>query len=429
MTTPQSGAGSAATDRGGSLRALFGQRNYRLFAFGQVVSITGTWIQRIAQDWLVLHLSGGNAVALGTAAAMQWGPTLVLSLWAGDIADRVTRRRFLMFSGTVLGGLSLLCGVLVLTGAIQLWQVLVLCLLAGAVSAVETPVRAAFTSEMVEPGQIATAVAVNSVVFNVARVTGPAVAGALISVLGTGPLFVVDAVSFGAVVLALLRMRPGELRVSAVPSRRTKSLRESYREVLRHPGLGALITLVFCLSAMGTSFVTILAVVATQVFQRGAGGFGLLSSVLAAGALGGAVAATRYTLRHRPGTRLLAAIACLLGLGEVVMGQLPTFWTFTVMLLCCGFVAQMFLPLANSTVQLSVPAGQRGRVMALYGIAVVGAYPVGSLAIGWLAEAAGSRVAIVAGGAALAVAAAGYGLVTRGAEIPRGNEGLEETDG
>lgn len=284
-------------------------------------------------------------------------------------------------SASLLSGLSLLCGELVLTGTIQLWHVLVLCLLAGVLSAVGTPVQAAFTSELVEPGQVATAVALNSVVFNVARVIGPAVAGALIALLGTGPLFLADAVSFVAVVVALLLMTPGELGVSAAPSGQPTSLRGSYREVLRRPGLRALIILVFCVSALGTSFVTILAVVASQVFDRGASGFGLLSSALAVGALGGAITATRYTLRHQPRTQMLVALACGLGLLEVVLGLLPSFWSFTAMLVCCGFVAQMFLPLANSTVQLSVPAWQRGRIMAVYAIAVVGAYPIGSLAI------------------------------------------------
>jgi len=417
--TPEPRAASTPPIPDNSLRALFARRNYRLFALGQVVSITGTWLQRIAQDWLVLDLSGGNAVALGAAAAMQWGPTLVLSLWAGHIADRVNRRHSLIWLGSFLSGLSLLCGVLVLTGAIQLWHVLVLCLLAGVVSAVVTPVQAAFTSEMVEPGQVATAVAVNSVVFNVARVIGPAVAGELIATLGTGPLFIADAVSFIAVVLALLLMAPGELEVSAAPSREAKSVRDSYRDVLRRPGLGALIVLVFCVSALGTSFVTILAVVAAQVFDRGASGFGLLSSALAVGALGGAVAATRYTLRYQPSTLMLAAIACGLGLLEVVLGLMPSFWLFTAMLLCCGFFAQMFLPLANSTVQLWVPAWQRGRVMAVYGIAVVGAYPIGGLAIGWLTQAAGARIAIVTGGASLAVAATVYVLVAKARAIRR----------
>lgn len=346
----------------------------------------------------MLDLSGGDAVALGVAAAMQWGPTLVLSLWAGRFADRVDRRRLLMRLTSLLGGLSLLCGVLVVTGTVQLWHVFVLCLLAGVGSAVATPVGAAFISEMVEPGQVATAVAVNSVVFNVARVIGPAVAGVLIATLGTGPLFVADAVSFGAVVVALRLMAPGELDISVAPSRAAKSLRDSYGEVLHRPGLVALIVLVFCFSALGTSFVTILAVVATQVFERGPSGFGFLSSALAVGALGGALAASRYTVGHQPSTRLLAAIADVLGLLEIVLGLMPTFWLSAAVLLCCGFVAQPFLPLANSKVQLWVPAGQRGRVMAVYGIAVVGAYPVGGLAIGWLSQAAGPRIAIIAGG-------------------------------
>jgi MFS family permease len=378
-----------------------------------VISLVGTWMQRVAQDWLVLELSDGNPIALGVAAALQFGPVLVLSLWAGVLADRMDKRRLLITAQVALGCLALVLGLLDVTGLVTLWQVYALCLLLGCASAVETPVRQSFVIEMVGRARLPNAVALNATTFNVARIVGPAVAGLAITAIGTGWLFLLNALTFLATITALTGMDRGALhRVDAVPRGRGQ-LREGLRYVRRRPDVLLVLALVFSVGTCGLNFYATLAIMARNVFHGDAAAYGLLSTVLAAGTLTGAVlAARRAGGGARPRPSLVVGAALVFGALEAVAGLMPTYLTFALMLVPTGAAALTFTTAANSTVQLSVAPTMRGRVMALYMLLLLGGTPVGGPLIGWLAAEFGGRAPIVAGGVATVVAAAlcGVGL-------------------
>jgi len=404
-------APAGATSAGGGTFGSLRIPNYRRYATGQVVSLVGTWMQRVAQDWLVLELSGGSPIALGIAAALQFGPVLVLSLWAGVLADRMDKRRLLIAAQIALGCLALVLGVLDVTGVVTLWQVYALCLLLGCASAVETPVRQSFVSEMVGCAWLPNALALNATTFNTARIVGPALAGVAITAVGTGWLFLFNALTFLATITALTGMDRDLLhRVDAVP-RRPGQLREGLRYVRGHRDVLLVLGLVFCVGTFGLNFYATLAIMARNVFHGGADAYGLLSTVLAVGTLSGAVLAARRTrggARPRPG--LVVAAAAVFGALETVAGLMPTYLTFGLMLVPTGAAALTFTTAANSTVQLSVVPTMRGRVMALYMLVFLGGTPVGGPLLGWLAAEFGGRAPIVAGGVASLVAAAACGL-------------------
>jgi MFS family permease len=396
--TTDPATGSARREPAGMFVSLR-VRNYRLFATGQVVSLIGTWGQRVAQDWLVLELSHGSPVALGVAVALQFTPTLLFSLWAGVLADRHDKRRLLVAAQIAMGFCALLLGLLDVGGIVQLWQVYVLCVLLGCFSAVDVPIRQAFAVEMVGRAHVPNAVALNSMTFNMARIAGPAVAGFAIVAIGTGWVFLVNAASFAAVVIGLLLMNPDRLhRVTPLP-REAGQLRDGLRYVRGRPDLIGLLTLVFFVATFGLNFHVMLPVVARNVFGRGADAYGLLSTFLAVGTLAGATLAARRSARGRPPRRLVFGAALAFGLSEVLVGLMPTYPSFGLLLVPCGAAALTFTTAANSTVQLSVDPSMRGRVMGLYMLLFLGGNPVGGPLMGWIAEAVGGRAPIVLGGA------------------------------
>ena len=401
--------------------------NYRRYAAGQVVSLVGTWMQRVAQDWLVLELSGGSPVALGVAAALQFGPVLVLSLWAGVLADRMDKRRLLIAAQLALGSFALVLGLLDVSGVVTLWQVYALCFLLGCASAVETPVRQSFVIEMVGRDQLPNAVALNATTFNTARIVGPAVAGLAITAIGTGWLFLVNALTFLATITALTGMDTAALhRVEAVPRRRGQ-LREGLRYVRGRADVMLVLVLVFCVGTFGLNFYVTLAIMARNVFHRGAGSYGLLSTLLAAGTLTGAVLAARRAAGGAgavPRIRLVIASAMVFGALEAVVGLMPSYLAFGLMLIPAGAAALTFTTAANSAVQLSVAPTMRGRVMALYMLLFLGGTPVGGPLVGWLAAEFGGRAPIVAGGIASFLAAAACGLALRRARRARSASSL-----
>jgi MFS family permease len=404
---PPSGRTSRGSGTFGSLRV----RNYRLYASGQVVSLVGVWMQRVAQDWLVLELSGGSPVALGVAAALQFLPILLLSLWGGVLADRLDKRRFLLVLETGLGLCALALGLLDVTGLAQLWHVYLLCLLLGCVSAVETPVRQSFVVEMVGRDQLSNAVALNSMTFNLARMVGPAVAGVLITVVGTGWVFLVNAASFVGVLAGLLLMRTADLhRADPVP-RRKGQLVEGLRYVRQRPDLMILLFLVFFVSTFGLNFYVTLAVMARNVFGGDADAYGLLSTLLAVGTLAGATLAARRSSRGRPRTRLLIIGALTFGVLEIVAGLMPSIWTVGAVLIPVGIAMMTFTTTANSTVQLSVAPAMRGRVMGIYMLVFLGGNPVGGPVMGWLAEHFSGRAPLIVGGVVSIVTALIGGFV------------------
>ncbi len=285
-------------------------RNYRLFAAGQIVSNTGTWMQRVAQDWLVLNLSHGNGSALGIAAGLQFLPML-LSPWGGAIADRYPKRRVLLITQTLMGGLALILGTLALTGTVRLWHVYLLAFALGLVTMVDNPTRQTFVTEMVGQRDMSNAIALNSAIFNLARIAGPAVAGVVISLVGTPLSFILNAASYGAVLTGLLLMRTGELQPTERTPRAKGQLRETLRYVKASPRLWMPMTLLFFVATFGMNFQVTTALMSRGVFHTGAGSFGLASTAYAAGALGGALLAAR---RRRPSVRLQVVAALAFGI-------------------------------------------------------------------------------------------------------------------
>ncbi len=392
---------------GGTFAALR-VRNYRLFASGQVVSLVGTWMQRVAQDWLVLELSGGSPVALGVAAALQFGPTLLLSLWGGAIADRYDKRRLLIGLQIGMGACALVLGLLDVAGLVTLAQVYVLCVLLGCFSALDGPVRQSFAGEMVGSGSLANAVALNSMTFNTARIVGPAIAGLLVAAVGTGWVFMINAATFVAVLAGLFAMRSAEMHAYARAPRERGAVRAGLREVRRHPDVVLLLVLVFFVSTLGINFFVTLAIVARNVFGRGAESYGLLTSALGLGCLLGAFGAARRVGRPRLRTVLVAA--AVFGVCELAAGLMPNYALVALLLVPTGAAQLLFTSAANAAVQLGVDESVRGRVMGLWMLVLLGGTPAGGPALGWLAEEFGGRAPLVLGGAASVVAALAAGL-------------------
>jgi MFS family permease len=391
----------------GAMFSSLRERNYRLFASGQVVSNVGTWMQRVAQDWLVLELSGRSPMALGIAAALQFLPTLGLSVWAGMLADRMDKRKLLVIVQAGMGVTGLVLGLLDVTGAVALWQVYLLCLLLGCFSAVDAPVRQSFVSEMVGRAHVTNAVALNSMTFNLARIVGPAIAGVLITWVGTGWVFLLNAVSFGAVIAGLLAMDPARLHVVARMTRQRGQLAEAVRYVRGRSDLVVLLVLVFCVSTFGMTFFATLANVAANVFHRSASGYGLLSTLMAVGTLAGSVLAARRSALGKPRMRIVLGGALVFGVLEMVLSVMPTYLLFGLALIPLGGAVITFITAANSTMQLSIAPEMRGRVMGLYMLVFLGGNPVGGPMTGWLAEEFGGRAPFVVGGFISVLAAVG----------------------
>ena len=360
-------------------------------------------MQRVAQDWLVLELTHNSGAALGITTGLQFLPLLLFSLWGGAFADRYSRRMLLMVTQALMGGLALLLGVLALTGNVEIWQVYILAFALGLITVVDNPTRQTFAAEMVGRGAMSNAIALNSAVFNLARIAGPAVAGLVISALGTPAAFLVNAASYGAVLVSLKLMRPADLYPAERVPRAKGQLREAMRYVRARPDLLLLLTLIFFVATFGMNFQVTTALMSRQVFGTGAAAFGIASAVFAAGALGGALLAAR---RSKPSMGLLMLTAFGFGVLEVLTALMPDFISFLVLLLPTGLVILTFTTAANSATQLATSPEMRGRVMGLYLLVFLGGAPLGSPLAGWLAEEFGPRMSMVCGGVISAVAAA-----------------------
>ena len=366
-----------------------------------MISNTGTWMQRVAQDWLVLELTHGSGTALGITSGLQFLPLLLFSLWGGMIADRYPKRRILMVTQASMGALALILGVLALTHSVAIWQVYALAFGLGLATVVDNPTRQAFATEMVGRGGLANAIALNSAVFNLARIAGPAVAGLVISLLGTPAAFLVNAASYGAVLISLQLMHVSELHVAQPLPRAKGQLREAMRYVKERPALWTTLVLVFFVATFGMNFQVTNALMSREVFHTGAASFGIASTMFAVGALGGALIAAR---RSRPTMALLFVTAFAFSVLEVMTGLMPYFWSFLVMLVPTGLALLTFTTAANSAVQLGTTADMRGRVMGLYLLVFMGGAPLGSPLVGWVAEVFGARMSLIAGGVISGVA-------------------------
>jgi MFS family permease len=377
-------------------------RNYRLYASGAVVSNVGTWMQRVAQDWLVLQLTHNSGTALGITTGLQFLPILLLSPYAGLVADRFPKRRLLQVTQLMLAVPALLLGLLAVTGVAQSWHVYVLAFVFGIGSAFDAPTRQSFVSEIVGPDDLTNAVGLNSASFNLARMVGPAVAGVLIAALGsgvpaTGAVILVNAVSYGAVIFSLQRMRDSELNSTAPAERGKGMIRDGVRYVVRRPDLMLILTIIFFAGTFGLNFQLTSALMATEVFHKGAGEYGVLGTTLAVGSLSGALlAARRGRIRHR--LVILAAVA--FGATEIVAGMLPSYVTFAIWTPVIGLASLTMITAANASFQTSVDPVMRGRAMALYMMIFMGGTPIGAPIVGWVGEAFGARWTLIGGGVA-----------------------------
>ncbi|ANZ36598.1 MFS transporter [Lentzea guizhouensis] len=390
--------------------------NYRLYASGQIISLVGVWMQRVAQDWLVLELTNGSAVALGIAASLQFLPVLLLSMWGGVLADRLDKRRLLLWLESALGVCALALGLLDVSGVVELWHVYVLCFLLGCFSAVETPVRQSFVVEMVGRSSLTNAVALNSMMFNLARIIGPAVAGLAIVAIGTGWVFIANAVSFVGVVLGVWLMRTTELLRSDPVPRAKGQLLSGLRYVRGRPDLMTVMLLVFFISTFGFNFYLTLAIMARNVFGGDADAYGLLSTLIAVGTLAGATWAAR---RKTPRMSVFIGSGVVFGVLEVVSGLMPTMLLTGLMMIPVGVAMMTFNTTANATIQLAVEPEMRGRVMGIYMLVFLGGNPVGGPLMGWLGEVNGRAPIIVGGVVSVLVTVTAWVILVRRGDIGR----------
>jgi len=379
--------------------------NYRLWFAGALVANVGTWMQRVEQDWLVLtDLTDDSGLAVGITTALQFAPTLLLSAWAGVLADRVNRRKLLMLTQGAQGVLAFGLGALVLSGHAQLWHVYGFAALLGAVAAVDQPVRQTFVAELVPAGRLSNAVGLNSTSFNAARLIGPGVAGLLIAAVGTGWVFVINGVSFAATILALALMRTGELHTMPVAPRARGQIREGVRYVRGRSDILVIMVVIGVVSTFGLNFQMTSALMARAEFGKGAGEYGILGSVLAIGSLTGALLAAR---RDRPRVRLVIGAAFGFGVATGVQALMPTYTSYAIACIPVGLASLTMLTAANTTIQMSTDPVVRGRVMSLYMMVMLGATPIGSPVVGWIGEHFGPRWSIGIGSiTALLVSAA-----------------------
>lgn len=375
--------------------------NYRVYAAGALISNIGTWMGRVAQDWLVLtELTDHDATALGIVTGLQFAPVVLLAPLAGAFADRFDKRRLLVLSQTSLALTAAILAALVITDSAQLWHVYVLAGLQGVATALDNPTRQAFVSEMVPPDKLSNAVGLNSASFNGARLIGPAVAGLLIAAVGTGITLAVNAISFVTVLFALASMRGGEL--TRPPRGKGRGgVREGLAYVRGRSDIKLLMFIVFMLGTFGMNFQITIALMSTSVFHKGASEYGVLGSVMAIGSLSAALMTAR-----RPRPRLRVLFTALIGFTafSTAAALAPSFWVFGLMLIPTGWCALTVVTTANSAVQLAVTPQMRGRVMALYMAIFLGGTPLGAPMIGWIGSAYGARWTILVGSLAVGLA-------------------------
>jgi MFS family permease len=371
--------------------------NYQVWAAGAIVSNVGTWMQRTAQDWLVLtQLTHKNATAVGVVMALQFGPHLPLLPLTGFAADHLDRRKLLLATQAAMGLLALGLGILTIAGLVKLWHVYVFALLLGCVSAFDAPARQTFVAELVGEVDLSNAVALNSTSFNVARLIGPAIAGILIASVGSGWVFLINAASYVAVLCSLACLRIGELHFRSRALRAPGSLAEGFRYVRNRPDLLAVLLMLFLIGTFGLNFPIFIATMSVTAFHGGAAQYGLLTSILAIGSVAGALLVAREA---NPRFMLLFAGAAFFGLGFALAAIMPNYQLFGVALVIIGASAQSFTTAANSTVQLSTEPVMRGRVMAILLAIVLGGTPIGAPIVGWVADTFGPHAALGVGAA------------------------------
>ncbi|MGG1947834.1 MFS transporter [Trinickia sp. NRRL B-1857] len=371
--------------------------NYRVWASGAIVSNIGTWMQRTAQDWLVLTgLTHHSASAVSIVMSLQFGPQLLLLPVSGFAADHFDRRKLLMLTQAAQGALALGLGALTIAGVVQLWHVYVFAFLFGCTTAMDSPVRQTFVSELVGDAELPNAVALNSTSFNLARMVGPAVAGFIIASVDTGWAFVLNGLSFAAVLVSLCFMRTHELRGAPRTARTRGGLAAGFRYVWARPDLKATLIMLFLIGTFGLNFPIFISTMAVSVFHVGASRYGALSSMMAIGTVTGAFSSAHFS---RPRFRSQLVSSAVFGLGCAVAALAPTYWTFGAALVVIGIASLIFLTTTNSLMQLSTEPEMRGRVMAIRLAVTLGGTPLGAPIVGWVADHGGPRWAILVGAA------------------------------
>ncbi|MEV5882665.1 MFS transporter [Streptomyces sp. NPDC052020] len=395
------------TPRKTSMFASLKVRNYRLFFLGQVVSNIGTWMQRIAQDWLVLSLTGSSA-AVGVTTALQFLPMLLFGLYGGVLVDRLRKRPALLVTQTSMALTALFLAVLTLSGHVQVWHVYVAAFAMGLATVVDNPARQSFVAELVGRDQLQNAVSLNSANFQSARLVGPAVAGLMITGVGTGWAFLFNGLSFVAPLTGLLLMRARELHVVERAPRGKGQLREGLRYVAGRPELTWTIVLVGFIGTFGFNFPVFLSAFADDVFHAGAGEYSLFNTLMAVGSLTGALLAAR---RGSARLRVLIAAAVAFGVLEIVAALSPSLWLFALLMAPIGVFSMTVNVTANTSIQMATDPAMRGRVMSLYMMVFLGGSPIGAPIVGWITDTYGARVGFAAGGAIAATAAVVIALV------------------
>ncbi|MCL1960314.1 MAG: MFS transporter [Desulfovibrionaceae bacterium] len=380
----------------GVFRSLRGF-NYRLWAIGAFVSNVGTWVQRTAQDWLVLtQLTDHDAAAVGWVMALQFGPQFLLLPWTGSAADRFDQRRLLLVTQAAMGILALALGALTVTGLVRLWHVYLFALLFGCTAAFDAPVRQTFVGELVADQDLHNAVALNSTSFNAARMIGPAVAGLLITAIGTGWAFLFNGASFVAVLISLAFLRIAELRPIARAKRATGGFAEGIRYAWGRPDLKATLVMLFLIGTFGLNFPIFISTMAVGAFHTDAHGYGILSSIMAIGTVMGALLGAR---REQPRFSLLLTGAAVFGAGCALAALAPGYWFFAGALVIIGVATMTITNTSNSLMQLTTEPAMRGRVMALRLGIGLGGTPIGAPIVGWVANHWGPRWALGVGAA------------------------------
>jgi len=389
-------------------------RNFRLLVSGLLVSSTGGWIQRIAQDWLVLTITG-SATAVGITTALQFLPTLLLGLYGGVIADRFPKRKVLLVTQITMGAAAGVLALLAFTGQVKVWQVYAMALFLGLATAVDNPTRQSFVTELVGRDRVRNAISMVSSTFQLGSMVGPALGGVLLGTLGAGWAFAINACTFFASITALTMMRESEMPARKAARQTGLRIRDGLRDGLQYafhePAVRWAITLVGIYGMFAISLPVTLTAFADRVFHTGATGYGVLNSVVAVGALAGALLSAR---RVRP-TRLrnLVGIATLLTITEVLAAIQPSLWTFIPVLAAMGMATLMFLTAAQSMVQLTTPDGLRGRVSGIYNLVFIGGGAIGGPLVGLIAQNFGARVSLSLAGLVPAIATVVIGLRLR----------------
>ncbi|WP_255355176.1 MFS transporter [Pseudofrankia sp. DC12] len=402
-------AGSARTSgRSGGTFAALRVPNYRRFMTGQIISMCGTWMQTIALGWLVLSL-GASGTILGIVTAAQFLPILVLGAYGGLVADRANTRALLITTASLQATLAAVLGVLVITHVVTLWMVVAFAALLGLTQAADNPARQSFVQEMVGPETLPNAVTLNSVTMNAARVVGPAIAGLLITLIGTGTCFLLNALSFAAVIVALIRLDRAELRPKPRLTKAPGQIRDGLRYAVRTPSIRIPLTMMVIIGTLAYEFQVTLPLIARQAFHGTAATYSLLTGAMGAGAVIGGLLVAR---RRLTGVRSLVVIAAVFGVLILAAAAAPSLPLLVAALVLTGAASVAFISTGNATVQLSSDPRMRGRVMALWSVAFLGTTPVGGPVAGAVAQALGARAGLVLAGVAALVAAL-IGLASR----------------